>query len=173
MDGTQSALFAPAAAFVATEIAVPSTDMSESQGGILLPVPWIFVWPNNDHELRQTAPRYQPTSPPTRPDGEQPGAWKKTTWKVDLMISVTDNASDEERISAFPVLLDAVRSALNLATIPTVITDPQTQKQSQVLSAGEFIDGEMFMPERTSSSESDLRYAYRLTTDVIEATAYP
>jgi hypothetical protein len=166
VNGLPSPQYPPIQAFVSANLEVPAVWQSIPMGGIQRPVPWAYVWPNVTHEDRQTMPRVRP--------GVAPGAWKKMTYRVELILQVVEDAADPMRETAFMCLVDTVDAMLNTTPlIATVTTDPITGFQSQIIQIGEEQDFELFIPDGVSiGGQGFLRSVARATLKVEEAVAY-
>lgn len=123
--------------------------------------PRAYIWGGRNRGYRQTMPRAKPNQPAT-------GGFKWLDWTIDIYLVYLTAPDDAQIDQEFPLMVDAVLSALWNTTMPVFITDPTTGLESQVLAIGE--DWELeYPPERTPATLRMLYYTCRIAMDVREA----
>lgn len=134
--------------------------------------PEIYVWDSRLRNIRQTAPRNtlgaadwrQPAQAlpalPVTSAGFRSLTWHITIWIMMLLPAGEDNVT-------YPLLVDTVLKQLSLDLMPVMITDPQTQDQSQMTHFAEEIEMEFPVPQETAD-ERILLYSQALTVKVEE-----
>ena len=124
--------------------------------------PKAYVWGGRCRGRRQTMPR---TTSGRLVDGRS--GFKQLDWSVDVYLlyeTVPDSATVDQE---FPVIVDAVMTALWTTPLNSFITDPTTGVVSEIVSIGEEWDFEM-LPERTPNTLRMLLYTARITLTVTE-----
>lgn len=113
-----------------------------------------YVWASRMRGARQTMPR---------------GAgFKKLGWNVDVYLSYETVPDEVDVDQQFPLIVDAVLWKLSTVVMPTFITDPTTERQSQILSIGEEFELEN-PPERVPATLRMLYFMARIGFQVYEA----
>lgn len=116
--------------------------------------PKAYIWGGRLRGTRQTMPRGQ--------------GYKKLAWNVDVWLSYETMAKSPTVDQEFPLIVDTVMAATWTATMPTFITDPTTNQQSQLLAIGEEFELE-YPPEKVPATMRMLYYTARLGLTVYEA----
>lgn len=124
--------------------------------------PKAYVWGGRMRGRRQTAPRTTTTV-----NGLNSG-YKRLDWTVDVYLAYETNPDSPTLDQEFPTIVDAVMQRLWTLPMTTVITDPTTGVQSEIISIGEEWNFEMH-PERTPNTLRMLYYSARIGFDVYEA----
>lgn len=132
--------------------------------------PYAFVWAGEGSVVRQTAPRQQ------RPAIGMPvaqGGYQKFTWQVEIALACVLSPDDPNLEQAFPCLFDAVVKALATTTMPTVITDPITEQEMQLLTIGETQRSDYASVVTTGAAgQSLVRFGATVTCEVQEKVDY-
>lgn len=159
LAGTTSPFLAPLRTVRSSDIPTPGKYDAVDIGGVMRPVPYGFIHVGVGHEQRQTMPR--------------PVAWKKTEWTTDVILQAVLDPDSTDIDKAMDCLVDAVTMTLNQTEMPVIVTDPDTLYQSQVLSVGEELHYEVFIPDVVSfGGQNYVRHAVRISCTVKEATNY-
>ena len=131
--------------------------------------PYAFIWAGRAHEARQTAPRAVRQSS----GAVNPGGYQKMNWKTDVRLYTVMNQDDPNIELAFPALIDVTVRWLNTTQIPTIITDPVTGQESQILTMGEILDLD-YATSVTTSAEGQgiIRFGCDLVVTIEEKVSW-
>ncbi len=122
--------------------------------------PTMFVWGGKLHSARQAGSR-----------AVGMGGYYKFEWDCNLWLMVPDQSDYANADQAFPVLVDAVIKIMQTTQMPTVITDPVTQLETQIISFGEIIDLD-YLPVLSMQDQSMLLYEVAITARVTEKVQF-
>ncbi len=117
-------------------------------------VPSVFIWGGTWTERRQTAPRGK--------------GFKEVVYNLDLWVIVVQSNERPDSDTAFPSLIEALMNVLRQTPMPTFITDPVTNVQSQVLSVGESFEVD-YSPVHTVADQVDVQYTAWIKATIKEA----
>lgn len=106
-------------------IAPPAYDDIASQ-------PIIYVWGSRNREHRKTVPRGFGS--------------KEGFYSIDIWLKWAGQVGDPQINDSFALLIDAVMQKLRSVAVPTLITDPDTSAQSQLLEVGETMESVYSIP---------------------------
>jgi hypothetical protein len=103
---------------------------------------------------RQTAPRGP--------------AFKRLPWEMDITLGWMDTPDDALAREPFPLVVDAVLWALWTTTMPKMITDPVTTRETQIQAIAEDFALDYAPVALTDEGEGMILYAAKLTISVLE-----
>lgn len=118
--------------------------------------PKAYIWGGKMRRRRQTTPRGR--------------GFQQNDWIVDIFLAyetVSDTTNDPNVDQEFPLVIDAVIDTLAATTMPLMITDPTTNKQSQITSIGEELDLE-YPPEKSPATDRLVLYLCVIGAHVTE-----
>lgn len=128
--------------------------------------PYAFLWAGTGDFARQTAPRQQTMGAATP---VQAGGYQKYTWHVEISLHAVMLQDDANIEQGFPCLFDSVVKTLATTPIPTIVTDPATQQQTQILTIAERGHHDYATVAVTGAAgQSLVRFGCSLTIDVEE-----
>jgi hypothetical protein len=123
--------------------------------------PRAYIWGSTGTDLRRTMPRAMPLMPQT-------GGFKELVHKIDVWIVWFGAASDVNRDSQFPIVMDTVMGALRNTLDPVRNTvDPQTGAVSEIVAIGENMQWD-YAPVHPVADQRYLRYDGRIILEVKE-----
>jgi hypothetical protein len=116
--------------------------------------PKAYVWGARMQGGRQTAPRGP--------------AFKRLPWEMDITLGWMDTPDDALAREPFPLVVDAVLWALWTTTMPKMITDPVTTRETQIQAIAEDFALDYAPVALTDEGEGMILYAAKLTISVLE-----
>lgn len=122
-------------------------------------IPRCYVWPASGPEKRRAKPRN--TGKGT------PAGWKQLTHELQIFLIWMDSPDDPNADVNFPAFIDYVMDALRTSPNPSLYTDPETGRSSQMVSLGEVMTYD-FVPPRTLEPQAFRRYDARIRCSLLE-----
>jgi hypothetical protein len=118
--------------------------------------PAVFIWGG-----RADIKRHTPPSTPTHT-----GGFKRAPWGCDIWVMFIDKPAPDDTV--MPIILDAIRMAIETIPYPQAIFDEDSSPQyTQLIEAGEDILIEQAPPHEIED-QSNLLYTAHLTVSMIE-----
>ncbi len=128
-----------------------------------MPTPQVYIWGGRGRDIRQTAPRGSSVS--------ATAGFRVVEWEFDVWLYVALQAhrpgTDPRYDYGFPLLLDAVTTALRTLPMPTDFTDPVTGGTTSILKVAENMTIIQATP-RTLSPQGLVRFAAQGIVDLWE-----
>lgn len=119
-----------------------------------------YVWPASGPEKRLAMPRNNAAQ-------NNPGGAKQTTHEIQVFMVWMDDPNDQNADVNFPLLIQYVLKVLRTCPSPSLITDPYTGEESQMVNLGE-VQAYDFVPPRTLEPQVMRRYDARIRATLVE-----
>ncbi len=149
---------------IITNAAITTTDYPGGVNVYIAPpmvdtptTPTVYIWGSTYDINLQTAPRI--------------GGYFKVNYEVSIWTIVPDQPDYSGADYAFPVVIDALTQLFCTTPMPVVITDPQTNFETQIISVGVKLSGE-YAPVMQLGDQAWVYYSHEHRLHIEEKVQY-